>query len=81
MHNSLNLSLSKENLSLFFLNAKSDTLWSLAEACNTLANIIAPVHLMFTVVYKFFIGKDLTAAEKLKKAPQIPPILNNSIAQ
>lgn len=36
---------------------------------------------MFTVIYKFFIGKDLTAAEKLKKAPQIPPILNNSIAQ
>lgn len=48
-------------------------LWGLAEACNTLAKIIAPVHLVFTVIYQFFIGKDLTAAEKLKKAPQNPP--------
>lgn len=40
---------------------------SLTEACNMLAKIIDPVHLVFTMTSKFFIGKDLTAAEKLKK--------------
>ena len=67
MHSSLSLSLPKENLSLFFLKARSDMLPSLTEACSMLAKIIDPVHLVFTVTYKFFIGKDLAAAEKLKK--------------
>lgn len=40
---------------------------SLTEACNMLAKIIDPVHFVFTMTSKFFIGKDLTAAEKLKK--------------
>lgn len=67
MHSSLNLSLPKEKPFFFFLNARSDMLHSLTTACNMLANIIAPVYLVFTVIYKFFIGKGLIAVEKLKK--------------
>lgn len=40
---------------------------SLTEACNMLAKITDAVHLLSTVIYKFFIGKGLTAAEELKK--------------
>lgn len=67
MHSSLNLSPTKENHSLCFLNTRSDAFPSLTEACSMRAKIIDPMHLVFTVIYNLFIGKDLTAAEKLKK--------------
>lgn len=53
---------------------------SLTEGNNMLAKITDPVYFLFTVIYNFFIWKDLTAPEKLKKTPLTPPTLSNSTA-
>lgn len=40
---------------------------TLTEGGNMLAKITDPVYLLLTVIYNFFIEKDLTDSEKLKK--------------